>query len=174
MKIGIVSDIHAAPQALRRALEDMPSVDRILCAGDAISEYQFCADTVTLLQQAKAQCIQGNHEWVLFGGRNPQYLQKCRDTFAREALDALATAPDSLSFEAEGARIFMVHASPWQPFDNSSRFVLIFLYDLCRKALSKPISCPRSRLECHLHSENRSEAWSLQLWVSIGVELRPR
>ncbi len=57
---------------------------------------------------------------------------------------------------------------------NSSRFVLIFLYDLCRKALSKPISCPRSRLECHLHSENRSEAWSLQLWVSIGVELRPR
>ncbi len=61
-----------------------------------------------------------------------------------------------------------------QSLTNSSRFVLIFLYDLCRKALSKPISCPRSRLECHLHSENRSEAWSLQLWVSIGVELRPR
>ncbi len=61
-----------------------------------------------------------------------------------------------------------------RPYLNSSRFVLIFLYDLCRKALSKPISCPRSRLECRLHSENRSEAWSLQLWVSIGVELRPR
>ncbi len=118
MKIGIVSDIHAAPQALRRALEDMPSVERILCAGDAISEYQFCPDTVALLQQAKAQCIQGNHEWVLFNGRNPQYLQTCRETFAPETLDTLANAPESLSFEAEGTRIFMVHATPWQPFDG--------------------------------------------------------
>lgn len=118
MKIGIVSDIHAAPQALRRALEDMPSVDRILCAGDAISEFQFCAETVSLLQEAEAQCIQGNHEWVLFNGRNPQYLQKCRETFAPTMLDALATAPESLTLEAEGARIFMVHATPWQPFDG--------------------------------------------------------
>lgn len=118
MKIGIVSDIHATPQALRRALEDMPSVDRVLCAGDAISEFQFCAETVALLQQAGAQCIQGNHEWVFFNSGNPRYLNQCRETFGPDVLDVLARAPESLQIEAAGANILMVHASPWQPFDG--------------------------------------------------------
>lgn len=116
MRIGIVSDIHAAPKALRRALEDMPAVDRLLCAGDAISEYAFCAATVELLQQANVQCIQGNHERVLFGGANPRYLQTCQAEFPAALLDVLATAPMSLEFAAAGARILMVHGSPWQPF----------------------------------------------------------
>jgi putative phosphoesterase len=116
MRIGIVSDIHATPQALRRALEDMPAVDRLLCAGDAISEYRFCAETVALLRQANAQCIQGNHERVLFGGANPRYLQKCQAEFSADLLDVLATAPSSLEFTVAGARILMVHGSPWEPF----------------------------------------------------------
>jgi putative phosphoesterase len=116
MKLGIVSDIHAEPQALRRALADMPAVDRLLCAGDAISEYRFCAETVELLQRAEVACIQGNHERVLFGGANPRYLQKCRAEFSPTLLDFLATAPLSLEFETAGARLLMVHGSPWQPF----------------------------------------------------------
>jgi len=118
MKIGIVSDIHAMPKALRRALDDMPSVDRLFCAGDAVSEYQFCAETVEILQQAKAQCIQGNHEWVLFGGSNPNYLRKCEAEFAPDLLEVLAAAPTSLEFEAEGAKGLMIHASPWNPFKD--------------------------------------------------------
>jgi putative phosphoesterase len=118
MRIGIVSDIHATPAALRRTLEDMPAVDRLLCAGDAISEYLFCAETVDLLRQAGAQCIQGNHEHVLFGGANPRYLQKCRAEFPADLLDFLATAPSSLEFTAAGARVLMVHGSPWQPFSD--------------------------------------------------------
>jgi putative phosphoesterase len=118
MKIGIVSDIHAMPKALRRALNDMPSVDRLFCAGDAVSEYQFCAETVEILQQAEAQCIQGNHEWVLFGGSNPNYLRKCEAEFAPDLLAVLAAAPPSLEFEAEGATGLMVHASPWSPFSD--------------------------------------------------------
>jgi len=118
MKIGIVSDIHAHAASLRRALTDMPSVDRILCAGDAISEYQFCAETVTLLQQAEAQCIQGNHEWVLFGGANAPYLQKCQAEYSAEVLDVLAQAPASLELEAAGASVFMVHASPWDTYSD--------------------------------------------------------
>ena len=93
MKIGIVSDIHADEPALRRALNDMPSTDLLLCPGDAVSEYRFCPDTVALLQDAKVHCIQGNHEVVLFGGRNPAYLKKCQDTFPAESLAFLANAP---------------------------------------------------------------------------------
>ena len=118
MKIGIVSDMHATPAALRRVLDDMPSVDRIFCAGDAVSEYQFCAETVEILQQVNATCIKGNHEWVLFDGGNPAYLKKCQAEYAPEVLDVLASAPTTIEYEAEGAKILMVHASPWSPYDE--------------------------------------------------------
>jgi putative phosphoesterase len=118
MKIGIISDIHADVRALRRALEHMPSVDAYLCPGDAVSEYRFCADTVELLQQAKVLCIQGNHEHVLFNGRNPAYLKKCRETFAPEALEFLATVPPSRELTFEDTKLLLVHASPWEPYDE--------------------------------------------------------
>ena len=118
MKIGLISDIHATPKALGRVLDDMPSVDRLLCAGDAISEYRFCAETVELLQQADAQCIQGNHELVLLGGGNVHYLQKCRATFAPQLIDFLATAPVSRTYDDAGLTLLMVHGSPWRPFEE--------------------------------------------------------
>src|SRR5215813_8046637 len=118
MKIGIVSDIHADPTALLRALEDMPSTDVLLCPGDAVSEYRFCPETVEILQQARVLCIQGNHELVLFGGRNPAYLKKCQANFAANTLDFLATAPVSRELEFDGTKILLVHASPWEPYDE--------------------------------------------------------
>jgi putative phosphoesterase len=118
MKIGIVSDIHADAVALRRILDDMPAVDMTLCPGDAISEYRFCPETIALLQEARALCIQGNHEQVLFGGRNPAYLKKCQGRFAADALDFLATAPASRNLQCDGARVLLVHASPWEPHDE--------------------------------------------------------
>jgi predicted phosphodiesterase len=114
MKIGIVSDIHADARALRRALEHLPSADAYLCPGDAVSEYRFCADTVEVLQQANVLCIQGNHEQVLFNGRNPAYLKKCRETFAPEALDFLATAPLSRELEFGGTKVLEEGMPPVQ------------------------------------------------------------
>jgi putative phosphoesterase len=118
MKIGIISDIHADPTALRRALEDMPSTDALLCPGDAISEYRFCPETVAILQHAHVLCIQGNHELVLFGGRNPAYLTKCQAMFSSETLDFLATAPVSRHLEFDETKVLLVHASPWEPYDE--------------------------------------------------------
>lgn len=118
MRIGVISDIHADARALRRALEDMPSTDVLLCPGDAISEYRFCADTIALLQKANSICIQGNHEVVLFGGRNPAYLKKCRETFPLESLEFLSTAPVLRELEFDGAKVLLVHASPWEPYDE--------------------------------------------------------
>jgi putative phosphoesterase len=118
MKIGIISDIHADSRALRCALEDMPSTDVLLCSGDAVSEYRFCAETVEILQHARVLCIQGNHEQVLFGGRNPVYLQKCQATFAAETLDFLATAPMFRDLQLDGISVLLVHGSPWDPYDE--------------------------------------------------------
>ncbi len=118
MKLAIVSDIHSDARALARVFDDMPSVDRVLCAGDAISEFSFCPETVELLRQANAQCIQGNHEHVLFGGANPGYLAKCRARYEGALLDMLAEAPTSVEIEAEGNRLLMIHATPWSPFSG--------------------------------------------------------
>lgn len=118
MMIGIISDIHSDATALQRALEDMPSTDLLLCPGDAISEYRFCADTVALLQKAQVLCIQGNHEQVLFGGRNPAYLKKCQESFSQDSLDFLSHAPLTRELEYGGSKILMIHASPWEPYDE--------------------------------------------------------
>lgn len=118
MKIGIVSDIHADAPALQRVLNDMPATDLLLCPGDAVSEYRFCPDTVSLLQAAGVHCIQGNHEVVLFGGRNPAYLKKCQEKFPAASLAFLANAPLSQEFACDGLRILMIHASPWEPYEE--------------------------------------------------------
>jgi putative phosphoesterase len=55
---------------------------------------------------------------VLFSGRNAAYLKKCQAEFAPALLDILATAPVSLALEVGGARLLMVHASPWKPFEE--------------------------------------------------------
>ena len=117
MKIALVSDIHANAAALKRLFDDLPSVDRILCAGDAISEYRFCPETVDQLRLADVQCIQGNHEHVLFE-RNPAYLRKCRAEYPSELLDVLEKAPTSFEMEAAGAKLLMIHATPWSPFSG--------------------------------------------------------
>jgi putative phosphoesterase len=118
MKIGIVSDTQAQPQALRRALEDMPSVDLVLCAGDVISDYRFCPETVDILRRARVRCIEGNHEAGFFSGCNPDYLRRCQREFAPELLDFLALAPLSAELEVAGAHVLMVYASPWEPFNE--------------------------------------------------------
>jgi putative phosphoesterase len=118
MKIGIVSDIHANARALRRALEDMGSVDLYLCAGDSISEYRFCPETVEILRDNQVSCITGNHEAVLLGGRNPQYLKKCQAEFPAELLEYLSTRPLSIEMKADQARILVTHASPLPPYED--------------------------------------------------------
>jgi putative phosphoesterase len=118
MRIGIVSDIHADARSLRRALEDMGSIDTILCAGDSISEYRFCPETVEVLRDNQVRCIQGNHEAVLLGGRNPQYLKKCQAEYSPDLLEFLSTAPFTLEMNRDGARILVTHASPLPPYED--------------------------------------------------------
>src|SRR5215469_1343070 len=118
MKIGIVSDIHANARALRNALDDMGSTDMVLCAGDSISEYRFCPETVEILRERGVRCIRGNHEAVLLGGRNPQYLKKCQAEFPAELLEFLATAAMSIELKADEARILVTHASLLPPYED--------------------------------------------------------
>ena len=36
MKVGLISDVHANLPALEAGFEEMPAVDRLVCAGDVV------------------------------------------------------------------------------------------------------------------------------------------
>lgn len=113
MKLGVVSDIHSNPAGLTRALELMGPVDRLLCLGDCIFDYRFCNETVGLLRERDAVTILGNHEEAFFspGGERA----RSQDWIDRDLLEWLQSRPRRVTLDYEGARVLMVHSTPWEP-----------------------------------------------------------
>lgn len=61
MRIGVISDIHSNRVALDAVLAAMPSVDRLVCAGDVIGYNPYPAECVEIVRGSMA-CVQGNHD----------------------------------------------------------------------------------------------------------------
>jgi putative phosphoesterase len=62
MKVGLISDVHANLPALETVLDDMPSVDRIVCAGDVIGYNPWPAECVERVREVAAMTVRGNHD----------------------------------------------------------------------------------------------------------------
>lgn len=65
MKIGIISDIHADPTALDKALSrlrDKHQVDMILCAGDLTGYGNQPNDVIDRLRTENIPTVKGNHD----------------------------------------------------------------------------------------------------------------
>lgn len=62
MKIGLLSDIHANLPALEVVLDDLPPVDRLVCAGDIIGYNPWPAACVDRIRSVASVVIQGNHD----------------------------------------------------------------------------------------------------------------
>lgn len=78
---GVISDVHANLEALRRALAflDWESLDRVVCLGDIVgynSDPDACVD---LLRARGIQSIAGNHDQMAVGLRP---LGRCSDKVA--------------------------------------------------------------------------------------------
>ncbi|HKL27229.1 MAG TPA: metallophosphoesterase family protein [Desulfuromonadales bacterium] len=106
MKIGLISDVHASPGPLKKALTllQQAQVEEILCAGDIAGYGNNLEGTVRLLAEHRCRAILGNHDlWHLqdrgAGNADPtdRYLQ---------------SLPLYLWFSVAGKSLFMVHASP--------------------------------------------------------------
>ena len=105
-KLGIISDIHAAPQPLEEALTifQHEGVDIILCPGDIAGYGNNLDDCITLLEESNCRTILGNHDiWYL-----EDHLEQ-PDTAASQFFRHL---PLTLELQLEGKKVFMVHASP--------------------------------------------------------------
>jgi putative phosphoesterase len=113
VRIGIVSDIHSNAEGLQLALDAMGDIDELLCLGDAIFEYKFSNEVVSLLRARKAHVIQGNHEegFLSEAGRRARE----RPGIDPDLLAWLADQPYRRSLELGGRRILMVHSTPWEP-----------------------------------------------------------
>ena len=69
MKIALISDIHANLEALQATLDAIRAegVERIVCLGDIVGYNTDAAACITLLRQAGAVCIAGNHDRAVTG-----------------------------------------------------------------------------------------------------------
>lgn len=104
--IGLISDVHAAPEPLAEALLlfQKAGVDQVFCAGDMAGYMDQLDETINLLVENNCQTIMGNHDLLYLDHHDDE-----PDNYAVSFLCKLAA-----SFEANivGKRVYMVHAQP--------------------------------------------------------------
>lgn len=90
MEIGVIADVHANEPALRAVLDDLPSVDGVVCAGDVIGYNPWPAECVDAVRQREIPTVMGNHDRMLALGRNFRGNEMARAGIglARDRLDA--------------------------------------------------------------------------------------
>ncbi len=120
MKVGVISDVHANRPALEAVLEDMPTVEALLCAGDVVGYNPWPAECIDILRDRVTACVMGNHDRAVvsdtsFGfnsmaGAGVEYARDELNDLHREWLSAL---PDSTT--ACDGRVRIVHGHPDDP-----------------------------------------------------------
>lgn len=105
-RIGIVSDVHSTPAALRDALRQFErrGVDDIICAGDIAGYFDTLTPTIDLLIASECKAVAGNHDH--------RYLEQAPAAGEDRDRDWLATLPPTLDLEVEGRSLYVVHAEP--------------------------------------------------------------
>ena len=104
--IGLISDVHAAPEPLAEALSifDKAGVSRVLCAGDIAGYMDELEQTIKLLQDNDCQTIMGNHDLL--------HIDHHEDEVDDNCVAFLKQLPASFETVIEGKRLYMVHAQP--------------------------------------------------------------
>lgn len=62
MRLGVISDVHANRVALEAVLDDMPAVDRLVCAGDVVGYGPWPGECIELVREHCAATVEGNHD----------------------------------------------------------------------------------------------------------------
>jgi Predicted phosphoesterase len=117
MKLGVVSDVHGNRVALDAVLADMPSVDRVICAGDVVGYNPWPAECVAWAREESVPTVMGNHDRAVasdtafrFNSMAAAGVDHAREQLGGDALDWLADRPDRRSV-ADG-RVRIVHGHP--------------------------------------------------------------
>ncbi|MFC7205093.1 metallophosphoesterase family protein [Haloferax namakaokahaiae] len=120
MRIGVISDIHGNLPALEAVVADMPSVERVVCAGDVVGYNPWPDECVSLLVEHDVPTVSGNHDRAVVSGTPFRFNAMAKEgvTFAQKAISAdskewLASLPNSRTCCDDRVRI--VHGHPESP-----------------------------------------------------------
>jgi putative phosphoesterase len=120
MRIGLISDVHANLPALNTVLEDMPSVDQLVHAGDVVGYGPYPEDVIEVFRDLEITTIQGNHDRIIVGdsakGDDAVPMTVANWTAERlgdDELDYLDSLP--LELNLVGSRVHVAHGAPGKP-----------------------------------------------------------
>jgi len=120
MRIGVISDIHANRIALEAVLDDMPAVDRLVCAGDVVGYNPWPAACVAAVRERSIPTVMGNHDRAVasdtgfrFNAMATAGVEYAREELDDDALSWLADLPPERTV-ADG-RVKLVHGHPDDP-----------------------------------------------------------
>ena len=126
MKVGLISDIHSNRVALDTVLEDMPSVDQLLCAGDVVGYNPWPAECVDELRERAIPTVMGNHDIAVagntpfrFNGMAKAGVEHAKRQLSDDQLAWLADLPAE-RLACDG-RVKLVHGHPDDP-DRYTRY----------------------------------------------------
>jgi putative phosphoesterase len=120
MRLGVISDVHGNRVALEAVLDDMPEVDRLVCAGDVVGYNPWPTDCVAAVRERSVPTVMGNHDRAVAGETPFRFnsMAAAGVDYAREQLDDdalgwLADLPPERTV-ADG-RVKLVHGHPDDP-----------------------------------------------------------
>src|ERR1035441_1232000 len=121
MKLRIVSDIHANLEALQAVLAE--SHDELWVLGDLVNYGPNPSEVVDLVCRNASVMVQGNHDYAVGGGSDPQCSSAFREmaramqNYTEPLLNAdqralLRSLPRPAAGTVDGYRFFLCHAAP--------------------------------------------------------------
>jgi putative phosphoesterase len=120
MRLGLISDVHGNRVALEAVLDDMPAVDRLLCAGDVVGYNPWPAECVAAVRGRDVPTVMGNHDRAVasetsfgFNSMAQAGVEYAREHLDESALAWLAGLPDERTL-LDG-RVKVVHGHPADP-----------------------------------------------------------
>jgi putative phosphoesterase len=120
MRLGVISDVHANRVALEAVLDDMPAVDRLVCAGDVVGYNPWPADCVAAVRERSIPTVMGNHDRAVadetpfrFNSMAAAGVDHARERLSDDALSWLADLPPERT--VAGGRVKLVHGHPDDP-----------------------------------------------------------
>jgi putative phosphoesterase len=120
MRLGVISDVHGNRVALDAVFDEMPAVDRLVCAGDVVGYNPWPAECVTAIRERSVPTVMGNHDRAVasdsafgFNSMAQAGVEYAREHLGESALAWLADLPDERML-LDG-RVKVVHGHPDDP-----------------------------------------------------------
>lgn len=117
--IGVITDIHANKYALDAVLDDMQTVDELICLGDVVGYGPDPKDCIDRVRTVTDTILRGNHEVFL---ENPDKcrshaeaypaIQHAKNELSNEDLSELASLPYKTTRTIDGTTVLFVHGHP--------------------------------------------------------------